>query len=139
MSALEINQAAVKKIETEKYDFILINFANGDLVGHSGNFLAAKKAVETLDQALSKIVPAALENKYAMIITADHGNCEYMTNPDGSQNPSHTLNPVRVVIVTKDNRIKTLKKKQGLSSIAPTILKLMGVRQPKEMSGTNLF
>ncbi len=133
MNAQGVADSTVEALKSGTYDFILVNFANGDLVGHSGVYTAAKLAMETIDGAVKQTITAALENGYAVIMTADHGNAEYMTNPDGSQNPSHTLNLVRCVIATPEKTSMKLKEGQGLSSIAPTVLQLMELPIPPEM------
>ncbi len=139
MSAFGITERVLTEIASEKYDFILMNFANGDLVGHSGVYPATKKAMEVLDECLSKIVPVALTKNYAVMITADHGNAEYMINDDGTQNPSHTLNLVRTIIMTPQNKPLQLKKGLGLASIGTTVLKLMGLPLAPEMDAETLF
>lgn len=132
MSALKITDALLKDLKTNEYSFIALNFANGDLVGHSGNYKAAVKAVETLDKCLDKIVPVAKEKGYDVIITADHGNVEYMIyEENGEDCPSHTLNPVIFLLCSDKYKNAKLKKKGGLSNIAPTILDILGIKIPK--------
>lgn len=136
MSALEIRDKIVPEIEGKTANFICLNFANPDMVGHTGNMQAAIKACETVDECTKSIVTAALDNGYATIIIADHGNSETMRNPDGSPNTAHTTNPVPLILVDKD--VKFIK--DGiLADIAPTILDLMEVRQPKIMTQTSLI
>ncbi len=131
MSAYEIRDKIIPRIKQESADFICLNFANPDMVGHTGVMEAAIKACETVDACASDVVGAALEHGYATIIIADHGNCDTMINPDGSPNTAHTTNPVPVIIVDPD--IKEVKP-GILGDIAPTVLKLMGVAQPEAMT-----
>ncbi len=131
MSAYEIRDAIVPELENGEVDFVCLNFANGDMVGHTGDFEAAVKACETVDIVTKDVITSALENKYTTILIADHGNCETMMNPDGSPHTAHTTNPVPFILIDKE--IKSIKN-GILGDIAPTILKLMGVDQPKEMT-----
>ena len=131
MSAYEIRDAIVPELEKGDVDFVCLNFANGDMVGHTGNMQAAIKACEAVDNCTKDVVTAALENKYTTILIADHGNCETMMNPDGSPHTSHTTNPVPIILIDKE--IKSIKN-GILGDISPTILKLMGIHQPKEMT-----
>ena len=134
MSSYEVTEAVLDEIINEQPDLIVLNFANGDMVGHTGNFNAAMKAAEAVDHNLSRIVPKALENNYMLIITADHGNADNMINPDGSPNTAHSLNPVPVILISKDP--EKYKIKDGkLSDLAPTILKLMDMEAPADMDG----
>jgi len=120
-------QRSIKKTA----DFICLNFANPDMVGHTGSMQAAIKACEAVDTAANEVITAAIENDYTVIVIADHGNCEVMLNADGSVNTAHTTNPVPIIIVDKD--IKQVK--DGiLGDIAPTVLKLIGIQQPSEMT-----
>lgn len=138
MSAEDIRDAAVREIEAEKYDFICLNFANPDMVGHTGVFSAAVQACETVDRCLKDVTEIALRHNYTVIIAPDHGNADCMINEDGSPNTAHTLNPVPCIVVDWD--LKSLKLKDGvLADIAPTILKLMGIPQPSEMTGKSLL
>ena len=132
MSANEVTEALLPEIKNESADLIVLNFANGDMVGHTGDFNAAKKAAETVDKNLKKIVEEALKHDYAIIILADHGNAENMINPDGSPNTAHTTNPVPVILIDKD--LKPDLKDGILANVAPTILKIMGLPKPKEMT-----
>lgn len=136
MSAPELTEAILPEINNETADFICLNFANADMVGHTGVWNAAIKAVETVDQCVARIVPAALEHGYAVFLTADHGNSDYMVNPDGSPNTAHTLNPVPLFLISNDYQGALHKGKLG--DIAPTILKYMGIPIPKEMTGNIL-
>lgn len=136
MSAPAITRIAVKEIKSLKPDFICLNFANGDMVGHTGIFPAIVKAIETVGICLDKIVKVAQDNNYEIIITADHGNAESAVNVDGSPNTAHSLNPVPCLLISK----KYKKIKDGkLADIAPTVLKLMNLPQPKEMTGKSLI
>ncbi|KAA3622783.1 MAG: 2,3-bisphosphoglycerate-independent phosphoglycerate mutase [Flavobacterium sp.] len=135
MSAFDIRDKIIPEIEKRSADFICLNFANPDMVGHTGDFDAAIKACETVDRCSHDIVETALQQGYATIIIADHGNCETMRNPDGSPHTSHTTNPVPIIIA--DNDIKAVK--DGiLGDIAPTILKLMGIEKPDVMTRESL-
>lgn len=130
MSAFEIRDKIVPEIKKGAVDFVCLNFANPDMVGHTGVMEAAIKACETVDTCTRDIVTAAQENDYTVIIIADHGNAEVMINPDGSPNTAHTTNPVPVILVDKDI---THINNGILSDIAPTVLKLLGVPQPEVM------
>lgn len=135
MSAYDLKDALVPELLKRAADFIVVNFANGDMVGHTGSMEASIKACETVDICTSQIVEAAIENDYSVLILADHGNCETMYNEDGSPNTAHTTNPVPVILIDKD-----LKKIHDgiLGDVAPTILKLMGIPQPEVMTGSSL-
>src|SRR5258706_867220 len=135
MSALEVTDALVKEINTSEIDFICLNFANADMVGHTGVFSAAVKAVETVDACLAKVVDAALKNNCSLLITADHGNAEFMINDDGTPNTAHTTNPVPVFLIAKNHHSI---KNGRLCDLAPTILKLMGLPVPGQMDGKTL-
>ncbi|MCG8805540.1 2,3-bisphosphoglycerate-independent phosphoglycerate mutase [Tenacibaculum finnmarkense] len=136
MSAYEIRDAIVPELQKGAVDFVCLNFANGDMVGHTGVFEAAVKACETVDNCVKDVITTALENDYTTIVIADHGNCETMMNPDGSPHTSHTTNPVPMILVDKD--LKAIKD-GVLGDIAPTILHLMNVPQPKEMTQDSLL
>ena len=137
MSALEVTNAIVPEIEKEEASFICLNYANADMVGHTGIWKAAIKAVETVDQCVEKVVTAALAHGYTVFLTADHGNADYMINEDGTPNTAHTLNPVPFFIIDKDWRgtIKTGK----LGDLAPTILTMLDLPIPEEMTGNILI
>ncbi|MDA9679557.1 2,3-bisphosphoglycerate-independent phosphoglycerate mutase [Flavobacteriaceae bacterium] len=135
MSAFDVRDAIIPKISEEKPDFICLNFANPDMVGHTGDLQSAIKACETVDQCAGDIIDAAIENQYKIIIIADHGNCETMVNADGSPNTAHTLNPVPLILVDINN---TPIIDGILGDIAPTILKLMAVEIPTAMTGKPL-
>ncbi|MBN2681415.1 MAG: 2,3-bisphosphoglycerate-independent phosphoglycerate mutase [Bacteroidales bacterium] len=136
MSAFLVKDAVVAELNKGTHDFICLNFANGDMVGHTGVYSAIQKAVETVDTCVGEVVEAAIKNNYIPIIIADHGNADYAVNTDGSPNTAHSLNPVPCIICT--NSIETVK--DGiLADVAPTILKLMNVRVPEEMTGKPLI
>ncbi len=137
MSAYEITDALIPKIEEKAADFICLNFANADMVGHTGVFAAAIKAVETVDKCVERVVTAAINNGYTVFLTADHGNSDYMINEDGSPNTAHTLNLVPLFIIDKTWRGQVKPGKLG--DIAPTILTVMGLPIPKEMTGNVLI
>ena len=136
MSAFELKDALVPELKEGKVDFVCLNFANGDMVGHTGVMAAAIKACEAVDKCVKEVVEAALENNYTTIIIADHGNCETMINPDGSPNTAHTTNPVPIILVDKE--LKTIHD-GVLGDLAPTILELMGIEKPAVMSGKSLL
>lgn len=136
MSAYEITDSLVKEINLETHDFICLNFANGDMVGHTGSMKAAIKACEAVDKCVETVINSANKNNYTTILIADHGNCETMINPDGTPNTAHTTNPVPVILIDKD--LKNIKS-GILGDIAPTILKLMGIKKPKEMTQESLI
>ncbi|WP_060872754.1 2,3-bisphosphoglycerate-independent phosphoglycerate mutase [Myroides odoratus] len=135
MSAYDLKDALIPELQKGEVDFVCLNFANGDMVGHTGVMEAAIKACEAVDQCVKEVVEAALANNYTTIVLADHGNCETMLNEDGSPNTAHTTNPVPIILVDKD--IKTINH-GVLGDIAPTILKLMGLPQPEEMTRHSL-
>jgi len=137
MSAPEVTDTIVAEINKQSADFIALNFANADMVGHTGVFEAAVKAVETVDTCVSKVVTAALANGYTVFLTADHGNADFMVNSDGTPNTAHTLNLVPYFIISND--FKGEVKPGKLGDVAPTILTLMGLPIPKEMSGNILI
>ena len=136
MSAFEIRDAIIPELNKKEVDFVCLNFANGDMVGHTGVMEAAIKACEAVDKCVEDVVTAANANDYTTLIIADHGNCETMMNPDGSPHTSHTTNPVPFILVDKD--LKDIKD-GVLGDIAPTILELMGIEQPKAMSRHSLL
>lgn len=131
MSANEIVEKIIPEIKSQSADFICLNFANPDMVGHTGDFQAAIKAVEAVDKCTREVVEAAIENDYSVLVIADHGNSEMMINPDGSPNTAHTTNPVPLILVDKD--VKSIQS-GNLGDIAPTILKLMGITKPELMT-----
>ena len=136
MSAFELKDALIPELKKGEVDFVCLNFANGDMVGHTGVMSAAIKACEAVDACVKEVVETALEKNYTTIIIADHGNCETMINPDGSPNTAHTTNPVPIILVDKD-----LKEIHDgvLGDIAPTILNLMGIEKPNVMTCKSLL
>ena len=136
MSAYEIRDAIVPELEKGEVDFVCLNFANGDMVGHTGVFEAAVKACETVDECAKEVITTGLQNGYTTLLIADHGNCETMMNPDGSPHTAHTTNPVPMILIDKE--IQSIHN-GVLGDIAPTILELMGVEQPKEMTRKSLL
>lgn len=139
MSAHKITKAVLKEIKKEKYSLIILNFANPDLVAHSANIKATIKCIEVLDKCISKIVPEAQKHDYEIIITADHGNAEYMLYENGKKCPAHSVNPVPLILISEKYRSAKLKKGLGLSNIAPTILEMMEIKKPKEMTEKSLI
>jgi len=140
MEAYNVTEELLKQIENNPYEFILINYANGDMVGHTGNLDAAIKAVEILDENLGKIIPSLLELDAKIIITADHGNCDQMIDYEtGQVRTSHSLNPVRCVYISADTCGSKLKQNGVLPDIGPTILYLLGFEIPKEMTAECLI
>jgi 2,3-bisphosphoglycerate-independent phosphoglycerate mutase len=137
MSAAELRDALVPELEKEEVDFVCLNFANPDMVGHTGVFQAVVKAVETVDSCAESVVNVGLKHGYSFIIIADHGNADVMINEDGSPNTAHSTNLVPCILVDKDFHPMLADGKLG--DVSPTILKLMGVDQPKEMTGVALF
>jgi 2,3-bisphosphoglycerate-independent phosphoglycerate mutase len=136
MSAPEVTASIVAEMNANQPDFICLNFANPDMVGHTGVYAAIVKAVETVDDCLGKVVETALEHDYDLLIIADHGNADYALNSDGSPNTAHSLNPVPVILVSTENHNKIT---DGiLADVSPTILQLMGITQPAEMTGKSL-
>lgn len=137
MSAYEVKDKLVDAIKSEKYDFIVVNYANGDMVGHTGVYEAVEKAVVTIDNCVRDTIEAAKAAGYEAIIIADHGNADYAINPDGTPNTAHSLNPVPCVYVTDDKKAKI--GNGILADVAPTILHIMRLVQPTEMTGHNLI
>ncbi|WP_443703463.1 2,3-bisphosphoglycerate-independent phosphoglycerate mutase [Prevotellamassilia timonensis] len=137
MSAFEVKDKLVAAIKENKYDFIVVNFANGDMVGHTGVYEAIEKAVKAVDSCVKDVVTAANETGYETIIIADHGNADNAENADGTPNTAHSLNPVPFIYVTEN---KQAKVKDGvLADVAPSILHIMGLKQPAEMTGKDLI
>ena len=136
MSAYEIRDAIVPELEKGEVDFVCLNFANGDMVGHTGVFDAAVKACETVDKCTKEVISTGLQNGYTTLLIADHGNCETMMNPDGSPHTAHTTNPVPMILI--DKKMQSINN-GVLGDIAPTILELMGIEQPKEMTRKSLL
>jgi 2,3-bisphosphoglycerate-independent phosphoglycerate mutase len=136
MSAFELTDALVPELKKGKVDFVCLNFANGDMVGHTGVMEAAIKACEAVDTCVAKVITTALENNYTTILIADHGNCETMINPDGTPHTAHTTNPVPIILI--DKNLKEIKN-GVLGDLAPTILELMGVEKPEVMTQNSLL
>lgn len=137
MSAFDLTKALVAELKKEEVDFVCLNFANGDMVGHTGSMEAAIKACEAVDKCVTQVIDTALEHNYTTLVIADHGNCETMINPDGTPNTAHTTNPVPFILVDNQNNISI--KNGVLGDIAPTILDLMGIAQPAEMTQKSLL
>jgi 2,3-bisphosphoglycerate-independent phosphoglycerate mutase len=137
MSAIQVTDEVLKRIDSDQYDFIVLNFANMDMVGHTGNIEAAVKACETVDHCAERIVEAVKAKKGTLLITADHGNAETMRTPNGSMHTAHTTNPVKLIWVDGHNR--SVRLNEGiLADIAPTVLELMGIDKPEQMTGRSL-
>jgi hypothetical protein len=137
MSAYEVKDKLIGAINTQEYDFIVVNFANGDMVGHTGIYNAIAKAVYAVDKCVKEVIEAAKANDYEAIIIADHGNADNAINEDGTPNTAHSLNPVPFIYVTDNNSAKV--RNGRLADVAPSILHIMGLEQPKEMTGENLI
>ena len=137
MSAFEVKDKLVEALKTNKYDWIVVNFANGDMVGHTGAYPAIEAAVKAIDQCVNEVVETAKAMDYETIIIADHGNADNALNADGTPNTAHSLNPVPFIYVTEN---KNAKVENGvLADVAPSILHIMGLEQPKEMTGKCLI
>jgi 2,3-bisphosphoglycerate-independent phosphoglycerate mutase len=141
MSAYELTEKLLPKIKGGKYSFIAVNFANGDLVGHSAKLSAGIEACEAVDECCGKIVKRALDKDYVVMVTGDHGNVEVMFYPNGEVCPAHGTNPVPFFLISNDEKLQKVKLKEGkgLSNIAPTILDIMDIKKPKEMTGKSLI
>ena len=137
MSAFEVRDKLVAAIREDKYDFIVVNYANGDMVGHTGVYDAICKAVQAVDRCVHDTVEAARATGYEVIIIADHGNADHAINADGTPNTAHSLNPVPIIYVTEDPEL--IINTGRLADVAPSILHIMGLPQPKEMTGHNLI
>ena len=137
MSAYEVKDKLVEAINTNKYDFIVVNFANGDMVGHTGVMNAIAKAVYAVDNCVREVIEAAKSNDYEAIIIADHGNADNALNEDGTPNTAHSLNPVPFIYVTDNNSARV--KPGRLADVAPSILHIMGLQQPEAMTGECLI
>jgi 2,3-bisphosphoglycerate-independent phosphoglycerate mutase len=137
MSAAGLTDKVVSYINEKTPDFVCLNYANADMVGHSGVFSAVVKACETVSTCVDRVVTTLLAHGYAVLLTADHGNADYMINDDGSPNTAHTKNPVPLFLI--DNQLKPVLRNGKLADIAPTVLKLMGIPQPAEMTGKALY
>ena len=136
MSAVAITDVIIVDIENHHPNFICLNFANADMVGHTGVFEACVKAVETVDTCIGRLLACGIQHDYEILIIADHGNSDYMINEDGTPNTAHTMNPVPCVYIGKSG---TKLSFGNLADIAPTILGLFGIELPLEMNGTNLL
>jgi len=141
MSAYGVTERLIQEVKRGFYDFILVNYANGDLVGHSANYVAGLVAVEIVDSCLGRVIDEALAKDYTVLVTGDHGNVETMLYPNGEPNPSHGLNPVPFILVSDDPDLEgaELHPGRGLASVAPTVLDLMGLEKPREMTGESLI
>jgi 2,3-bisphosphoglycerate-independent phosphoglycerate mutase len=141
MGSHEITEKLLPAIKSGKYDFILVNYPNGDLVGHSAKFEAGVKACEAVDKSVGKVVTAGLGKDYVCLVTGDHGKIETMFYHNGEPNPAHGTNPVPFFLISNDEKLKhvRLAKGRGLSSVAPTILDIMGLKKPKEMTRVSLI
>jgi len=137
MSAVELTDALLPEVRKAEAGFICINYANADMVGHTGVWEAVIRAVETVDGCVERLVTEGLAQGYTLLILADHGNADYMINADGTPNTAHTMNPVPFIIA--DNEWRGPVKDGKLGDIAPTILKLMGIAKPGEMTGLELI
>ena len=138
MSAYEITDTLINELKENKYDLVVLNYANGDMVGHTGVYEKGIIAVETVDKCIEKLIDNINLDEYTIIITADHGNCEQMVNNDNTINTAHTTNLIPFIILNKDIKLKE-NYVGTLADIAPTILKIMNIDLPKEMSGINLI
>ncbi len=137
MSAFEVTNEVLKRLSEDKYKFVVLNYANMDMVGHTGSLPAAIKAVEAVDKCVSKLIPAILDKGGTVFLTSDHGNAEQMAEEDGSPHTAHTKNPVPFLFISKSS---SLKLRNGrLCDIAPTILSYLAIKKPKEMTGESLF
>jgi 2,3-bisphosphoglycerate-independent phosphoglycerate mutase len=137
MSAFGVKDQLVKAINTQQFDFIVVNFANGDMVGHTGIYEAIEKAVKAVDACLNETIETAKANGYETILIADHGNADYALNDDGTPNTEHSLNPVPFIYISENANVPV--KEGNLADVAPSILHIMGLAQPKEMTGKNLI
>ena len=138
MSAFEVKDKVVEALNSNKYDLIVLNFANGDMVGHTGIYEAILKAVNAVDQCINEVIETAKKNNYAALLIADHGNADNAINPDGSPNTQHSLNPVPCILIDEDK--KHIKLKDGvLADVAPTLIDIMELEKPEEMTGNSLI
>ena len=138
MSAPEVAEKLIGAINTEKEDLIILNFANGDMVGHTGVYEAICKAVKCIDGLVEQVVKAAVAHGYVVLLTADHGNADYAVNDDGTPNTAHSLNKVQFIVINAGDEVKTVKD-GALCNVAPTILKLMGIPKPALMTAEPLI
>jgi 2,3-bisphosphoglycerate-independent phosphoglycerate mutase len=137
MSAYSVKDAIVKELEKGAVDFVALNFANGDMVGHTGIYPAIEKAILAVDQCVEAVTETARKQGYTVVIIADHGNADYAVNPDGSPNTAHSLNPVPIIVVSDKVPVKGVHN-GVLADVAPTVLDLMGIEQPAAMTGHSL-
>ncbi len=137
MSAAEITHTVLNSLESSDHEVVIVNYANCDLVGHSGDLKASIKAVETIDECIGQVHAKAMETGYAFMLTGDHGNADDMLYPDGSQRPAHSMNPVILLIADPEKKIQSVRD-GGLADIAPTLLKILGLPKPSEMTGESL-
>jgi 2,3-bisphosphoglycerate-independent phosphoglycerate mutase len=138
MSAPEVAEKLIDKINSEVEDMIILNFANGDMVGHTGVYNSVTRAVACIDKLVGKVVDAAIAHDYVVLLTADHGNADYEVNPDGTPNTAHSLNTVQFIVINAGEAVKEVKD-GALCNVAPTILKLMGIPQPAAMTAQPLI
>ena len=138
MSAGPVTDEVVKRVGEGRFDFIVLNYANPDMVGHTGNLSAAVRAMEFVDTCVGRVVEAVSAAGGSVILTADHGNCEKMADPQGDPHTAHTTNPVPLILVDAERKKATLRP-GILADIAPTILQLMGLPKPEEMTGRSLL
>jgi 2,3-bisphosphoglycerate-independent phosphoglycerate mutase len=138
MSAVQVGDAVVEAIEADRYGFIVVNFANGDMVGHTGFMDAVIHALEVVDRQVGRILDAAVAHGYSALLTADHGNCDMMVDPETDEpHTQHTTNPVPFLVVDKDRWL--LRPSGTLADVAPTVLELMGLPRCERMSGSSLL
>jgi len=137
MSAPEVAEKLIDVIKTGKEDMIILNFANGDMVGHTGVYMSVTKAVECIDKLVEKVVTAAIDQDYVILLTADHGNADHEVNDDGTPNTQHSLNTVQFIVINAGDEVKSVKD-GALCNVAPTILKFMGIPQPEKMTAEPL-
>ena len=138
MSAPIVTEKLIEAIDTDKEDLIILNYANGDMIGHTGVYDAICTAVRCIDGCVEKVVTEAIKHNYVILITADHGNADHAVNDDGTPNTAHSLNPVQFIVVNAGDEVKSVKD-GALCNVAPTILKLMGLPQPEDMDAEPLF
>jgi 2,3-bisphosphoglycerate-independent phosphoglycerate mutase len=138
MSAPEVAEKLIGQIRTGKQDMIILNFANGDMVGHTGVYTSITQAVSCIDRLVKEVVDEAIAQDYVVLLTADHGNADFAVNPDGTPNTAHSLNTVQFVVINAGEEVKTVKD-GALCNVAPTILKLMGIPQPAAMTAEPLI
>ena len=140
MSAPEVAAALCDAMDTQRFDYITLNFANGDMVGHTGVYNSIQQAVVTIDICVDRVVKSAQKNGYDVIVIADHGNADNAVNPDGTPNTAHSLNPVPFVYIPADGRTEGIRCEDGiLADVAPSLCHIMGLQQPAEMTGHNLI